>query len=270
MYPYISTNEKGQLLPIASTVKVKEVDKAIISKLIQKLLIVLGNNLYSVILRGSVACGKAIEKISDLDMIIFPRNYLESQRVQVEALSVRLTIEYSGYYSLIDLSYVNRKELLDIDKNIRMILNITLTGITVYGENIISQFEPMFLTKELASKIANQAIIETRDNLLRFETGLKGFSYMGLERDVAFFCVWTMRVICRGLIAPVMIQNGKFTLNVETAGNEFINLYPELTDAVQQFLEWEKHPTGQESVIISKVGSFVKKFEQICKECSLF
>lgn len=269
MYPYILADENGHLMPIASITKVLQKDKEIVSKILSSLKELIGDNLRSVILRGSVACGQAIEKISDLDIIIFPYQYTENQKVQVEDLSRKLSPNLIYRYCLVDLSYVDFIELDFKEKNTRMLMNIKLVGITIYGEDVIKLIKPFKVSLELATRIYNQTIYETEYNLELLSTGIGDFFYMGVKRSVDFFCVWMMRVICRGLIAPVMLKSPLFTLNVEASGNEYIRFFPEHKIYIEQMLEWEKHPIYNSQIIVLHVKQFLPLYKKLCNDLGI-
>lgn len=251
-------------MPLASEDKITDADKKTIAEITDGISAVLGSNLRSIILRGSVACGRALDGISDLDLVIFPYDFSENQRGQIEGLSVSLSPGLKNRFSLIDLSYVDAGELRYVEKNARMILSLKLTGIVIFGEDIISDIEPMKISQQTARRIAGQALRETKDNVDLLAAGTREFPYMGVNRGTGFFCVWMMRVLCRGLIAPVMAREPVFTLNVEAAGAEYIRLFPEHAPYVERLLEWEKRPTQDAHEIILLVNEFAPLYREAC------
>ena len=268
-YPYISIDKNGYLIPIASTSTVRPETLKTALALIEEIDKECDKNLHSIILRGSAACGMEIPKHSDLDIMIFPKEYSKKQKGNIEKLALRLSQVYERTYALIDLSYIDYNELSDMEKNIRMILNAKLTGITLYGEDIVSVIPQIFFDINLAGRIARQAIRETKENINVLKKGMEHFYYMGRKRDIKFLCIWMMRVICRGLIAPVMTHRKVFTLNVETSGKEYISLFPEHEDLITSFLEWEKFPLSNKEEITISVDRFMPQYEKVCLQCGI-
>ena len=268
-YPYISISGEDFLIPIASLKTLRNESLQTASTIIEALHKECENNIRSIILRGSVACGMEIPKHSDFDMMIFPITYFENQKTIVESLAANLSKTYRDTYSVIDLSLIDYKELFDYEINNRMILNAKLTGITLYGDDLISDIPNIKFDINLAGQISRQAIRETKQNLITLKNGLDKIFYMGVKRDTQFFCIWMMRVICRGLIAPVMTKKKVFTLNVEVAGKEYISLYPEHESIITQFLEWEKNPTGNPDILYDLVRNFISKYVEVCVLCKI-
>lgn len=268
MYKTIPISSEGILLPIAKEKPAAAYQNAI-STIITDILEELGaDKVRSIVLRGSIACHLDIPGISDLDLVIFLHQYSDRACTLLEELAAKETEHWRDLVSLVDLS-CERFDLLttDIFHN-RLYLNLKLTGITLWGEDLISLLPEISHNRVLAERIARQTWLES---LQTYEliSGKQTVSFMGESRGCDFLCVWFMRSFCRGLISLVMLKRQVFSLHVQSCALLFEEQYPMHASLAKRCRELECAPTKDWEYLREVTTEALNVYHALCEELSM-
>lgn len=264
----IPLSPSGKLMSIAKSAPA-DAYRDMIRQVVDNILSTLGEDqVRSIVLRGSIACHTDIPGISDLDMVIFLHHEFEDAQRMLADLAARETLRWKELVSLIDLSCAQFNLLTTrIDHN-RLYLNLKLTGVTLWGEDLVAQLPDVSFDRDLIRRIALQTWQESNQTykLIREQTKL---SYMGDERGCDFLCVWFMRSYCRGLIAPVMCKEEIFSLHVQTCARLFEALFPQYATLARRCREMECAPTHDWQELQQLTLQALNVYHRLCKDYDL-
>lgn len=264
----IPISDGGLLLSIAKE-KPAEAYQAPLKAIVADILETLGpKNVRSIVLRGSVACHTDLPGISDLDLVIFLRDHSGEACAQLEALAARETERWRALVPLVDLSCERFDRLTtDIFYN-RLYLNLKLTGITLWGEDLIALLPDIAFDRALAGRIARQTWLESLQTF-RLISRKQTVPFMGESRGCDFLCVWFMRSFCRGLIAMVMLKRRIFSLHVQTCADLFGEQFPQYAPLAKRCRELECAPTKDWEQLAATAAEALRAYEALCGELSL-
>lgn len=265
MLKTIPIDQDGFLLPIAKMNPAPAYRDAI-AQIVEDIVDELGADaIRSIILRGSIACHLDIPGISDMDFVIFLRQYSKEAGNALETLAAKETTRWKHLVSLVDLS-CERFDLLTtaVDHN-RLFLNLKLTGITLWGEDLVAQLPPIRLDRSLAIKIARQTWTESKQTAERIMDKMV-VRFMGENKGCDFLCVWFMRSFCRGLIAFTMLKEQVFSLHVQTCARLFEKQFPQYAELAQVCRELECAPTNDWQHLQAITKEALRVYETLCNE----
>lgn len=268
MLKTIPVDQNGYLLPISKDTPASAYRDAI-AQIVCDIVGKLGpDTVRSIVLRGSIACHLDIPGISDLDIVIFLHQYSKEASDALERLAAEETARWKHLVSLVDLS-CERFDLLTtaIDHN-RLFLNLKLTGITLWGEDLIAQLPSIKLDHSLAAKIARQTWVESNQTAERIKNK-KVVHFMGEHRGCDFLCVWFMRSFCRGLVAFTMLKEQVFSLHVQTCARLFEKYFPQYADLAKICRELECAPTNDWEYLQDITNEALQAYETLCNELAL-
>lgn len=230
----------------------------IVNNLVEGIIKISGDNVRSILLRGSVAYKNVLPGISDIDMVIILKQMIDDQRIQIENFAALKAAEFAEVFSTVDLSCYEYETCL-LPENNRLFMNIKFSGLVLYGENVIKLMPDVYCDISLAEKIFRQTVMESKETLqlIREKTIVE---YMGIKRQPAFLCVWYMRSFCRGLIALTMLKEKRFSLNVKNCCEEFVKYFPEYNELIRECENLEKNPSNNWEYIESIAGRALAEY----------
>ncbi len=238
---YIPDDGKGCLLSIAAEENITDNYRSILMQIVEDILEETDRNVESIVLRGSLAYGGFIEGISDLDLVIFPAKNADLSKERLGKLAAEESQRYKELFSLVDLS-VEQIDRIGYDWTCnRLWLNLKLTGITIYGEDLLKNLPVCIKGKGLSDDIFRQTIKDSEE-CLEWISQKKKMHYMGEERGADFLCVWFMRNIIRGFGAVILQKKNIFTMHLTTCCLEMSKLYPEYEELILRVWTAERSP----------------------------
>lgn len=261
---YIPIDKEKNLLNIANKEYLSNTDKEIINKIANNVLAVLPNGRGRIYLRGSLAYGKFVEGISDMDMVVITDTITTESKETLDSLIDKYNIEYANRYQIVDISYYSKEIFLDPMNN-RLLMNILFTGILLYEQDFNFELPKLIFDKDLQVRIATQTIRDCLSTLEKIENKTS-ILYMNKIRGADFLCVWFMRDICRGLIALVMNKKEVFSLNVSTCCYEFSITFPEYADFAYDLWRAERFPCKDWDELIPLAKNAIKVYENLISE----
>lgn len=265
METYIPVEADGTMQSIAQT-RIQESYEPVLRLICADILGLVGEkNIRSIILRGSVACHTDIPGVSDLDLVIFPWTYSEELAGKLGELACEESERWGKLFSLVDLSCERFERLLTDVSYHRLYLNLKLTGVTLWGENLIARLPAPRCDRETALKIARQTwqeSCETADHIF----AQRHLPFMGEMRGCDFLCVWFLRSFCRGLIVPAMLSDQVFSLNVQTCAVVFAHKYPQYAKLADRCRQLECDPTDEWERLQEVTSECLELYRQVCVE----
>lgn len=190
-------------------------------------------DLVSVLLRGSVARGTAVDGVSDLDLVVVVCN--PNQRDLKLALpgSPKLKIE---------APQVNPDGLLGPDAHKRWLpFNLSFSGWTLYGRDIIAELPPPSLGRHAIAHLPRA------DRWL--SSWEKEFLECSNEARQKMICAWLMKRIVRSLFEAVMIKRRVYTRDIYPCAEIACSDYQEYAEHIWRAAELAVFPTAQLSEI---------------------
>lgn len=238
---YIPVLEDGSLVSIVQGA-VEEKYEPIVNAIVADIVELCGDNLRSIILRGSVAYKNVLPGISDIDMVIILKQCGNEKQKELECLAAKEAGRFQQTFSTVDLSCYLFDECLKPENN-RLFLNLKLTGMVLWGEDVLEKLPTVYCDNMNAERIVQQTIRESVE-VLDWIRNKKEMVFMGIKRGCSFLCVWFMRNYCRGLIAFTMCKRHKFALDIRTCCEEFMQEFPEHAGLTERCRKLEMDPTN--------------------------
>lgn len=265
---YIPIDEKKNLLNISDEKNLSSVDREILGVIVKDIAKILPGGKGRIYIRGSLAYGRFLEGISDMDMVVVTDNITPESEKALEQLISEYNKKYADRYGIVDISYYPEDVFKD-PKNNRLLMNILFTGILLYENDLCPELPTLSFSKELQKRIASQTLDDCRATLKTIENHTP-VMYMDKQRGADFLCVWFMRDFCRGLIALVMNKKEVFSLNVSTCCYEFAKSFPDYEDFVLELWELERKPCNNWDTLAAVAKNALDVYEKLIKEEGIF
>jgi uncharacterized protein len=208
----------------------------------------LGDELISIYLRGSVALGEAVPNRSDLDLLVLTRSEPEAE---LEALR-EAALNAFPFLEDVDIGLCRADDV----------------GVTLFGTCVQSYLlvEARLLAgRDLAldkpamrpdAKFARSRFpdFETEANwLMGMLIGTEPLAhYRGVVRPASFWAKWTMRAVMRTTHLVAMTSTGLYSNHLATCCKLALDHFPENTEWIQRAFENERHLTSDpaESAVV--------------------
>lgn len=203
-----------------------------------------GRDLYSVYIRGSVALGRAIDNISDIDSIAL----VNMSREKID-LSWRQAFEAEFAKSFL---FINGVEIIvqplgNIGKGSRIM--IKTQAVCVYGEDISDTLPSLKPGEGMAQHIFGlERDIKNMKDFLRQD-----------DKDSAEIqrkCTWIMKRILRSGCELVMERSQSYTRDLYPCYELFARYYPQKDAEMYRVLEMAVNPTSNRREIINILDDF--------------
>ena len=197
-----------------------------------------GRWLHSVYVRGSVAKGKAICGVSDLDMTAVIGRLLSKSDFEWRDEFLAQISKTASFISSIELPLYTRNQLLNRPGHERERFFLKTQSVCVCGDDLavtIKDFAPSRRTIFYASSLTERLNYATA--CLRTCT------------DTERTCRWIMKNIVRAGFEIVMEREGKYTRDLYPCYRAFSRHYPELSDQMRRALKLAIEPTQDVSRI---------------------
>ncbi len=215
------------------------------------------NEVHSIYLRGSVAQGLDIEKISDLDMfaLIYDKNnnYISWKNVSwTKQFQKKLYMKYQ-LQSQIDLGYSTYTPNINkMDLKIQMLLKTQ--SLCVWGQDIIPKIQEFKPGEEM---IINLRWIESDLN-----NTLQKLQSTDNSETIKKLCKTIMKIIVRSGFELVIQREAKFTNHLYQCYETFSKYYPDKKKSMHKALDLFLNPTDIKStiiLIIEELGFWIVK-----------
>jgi len=205
----------------------------------------LGNNLLSIYIRGSVAAGRFINYVSDVDIIVIFNKRLPTTILKdFQVFSQRLNSRYK-FVNGFDIFIVSLKDLLESRELNKLRVYLKTQSVCLKGEDTVAQwnkFKPdRSLSKYLLSNIDSEFTF--------IEMALSGSAkanYNKQRRDINFWRVWMSRTVLRFSLYASLPKHGLYTNDLLDCHQIVSSLYPELTSDLDRAISLSQSPSKSE------------------------
>ncbi len=258
-------DKNGFIINQAGKNKIQAKYKPIIEEIVDLYSKRLGDNLVGVYLRGSIAEGKAIPNLSDLDSIAITEKEIPSEKLRWSAVYSKQLEKKYPFVKGIELAIVPLKTVLRSKEYFHLRVCLKTSGFCLYGKDLIPLLSPVKPGKKLALELYGDISRELRQLKAIFSGKSKNTSYLFIARPTKFWCIWTMRVLLRSGLCLVMINEPIYSRDLKTCFEEFSKSYPEYKKYMQQALYWSKNPTNDNKLLLTFLDDFGPKFINLWK-----
>lgn len=227
---YLYPDEHGFLPNKSSKERIQDKWLPAIESVIEAYKDILGDQLLSIYLRGSVAKGEAIDTIADLDTISFTKKHVDFDK-KISRKHKKKIMEDFPFIEDVEISIISTDQLED-KKGIITILKTS--GVCIYGEDILKNLpQPKIGTDTLP------LFKKLKENHL--PEALKELDDFPENRDKV--CSWIMKRILRNAHGLVQERSRKYTRDLYRCYEDVSKFYPEKEGALKEALRLAIFPT---------------------------
>ncbi len=264
---YFAANHANELSSIANTKMIDNSEelKTAIEDIKNSILMELQDGVEAVVLRGSLAYGGFIKGISDLDLVVFLKPQTAERASVLENLAGIASNKYGHLFSMVDISGVIFNDVWQNENNTRLYLNLKLTGITLYGADLIPKLPACVCDQTLLKKLYCQTLEDSADTLKKIDKA-ETIEYMGKQKGCDFLCVWFMRNIIRGFAVPVYLKKKVFTMHLTTCCYELSLLFPQHKELIEEIWLSERKPLQNWEELASLCRRALGLFKTVCAD----
>jgi hypothetical protein len=257
-------DNNGYVVNEAGVAKVQLKYRPVISDVIKLCTGILGNNLKSVMIRGSVSVGRAIPNTSDIDVIaVVNKTISKTKQTLIFQQTDSLEAKYP-FVSLIDITVLSMPEFMNSKQFTNLKVYLKTQSFCAWGENIIDELPTVKPGKELAIQMYGNIESEFSDLKKIFE-GIMEKTYLGKVQPISFWCVWLTRILLRSGLGLVMLKRPVYSQDLMTCCEVFSEEYPQYKESMEKALHYSLNPTNDSKEILSYINSFIPKFVELWK-----
>lgn len=258
-------DKNGFVVNEASAVKVQPEYRPVISDVIKLCTGILGNNLKSVMVRGSVSVGRAIPNTSDIDVVaVVDKSISKTKQTLISLQTDSLEAKYQ-FISLIDITVLSMPELMSSRQFINLKVYLKTQSFCAWGENILDKLPAVKPGKELALQMYSNIESEFSNLKKIFEGKTKNLAYSGKVQPIRFWCVWITRVLLRSGLGLVMFKRPVYSQDLGTCCGIFSEAYPQYKKLMEKALYYSLNPTNNSEEILIFINTFIPKFVELWK-----
>jgi len=248
---FLRTDKQGHIVNTARVDLIPEKWKPAVDAIVQKAKEQYGDDLHSVYLRGSVAKGKVVENVSDIDTyIIVDLPNEEIDRSWATPFKKELIKKYP-FVSDVELIIT---PLAGLENRKGQKIMIQTQSVCLYGTDLAAQLSPI---KPGTGSVQHAQHIE-RDIHKTKEELQKDLEDGEIRKE----CTWIMKRILRTGCELVMERSGKYTRDLYPCYEVFAEYYPEKEKEMWRVLELAINPVAEKEEIqnaLSGIGAWISK-----------
>lgn len=246
---FLAVDKDGFFMNEAAWEKVVEPWRSIVNQTRDVYREIFGNHLRSVYVRGTVAQGRAVESISDIDtMAIIDVEPTDRQKNLLKKAREQLGTE-AAFAAGVELEVHTQEELLDPGRNDQVRFIIKTQAALVEGHDF-SQDLPKYRpdTPGLAEGLyANYPVVlqRSKDRLTNSQT----------PQEIQKWCRWAMKRLIRRAAAVMIPATGKYSRDLYPIYQLFSDRYLSKAAEMKQALIWAIEPNPQKEEVIALLDS---------------
>lgn len=243
----MEVDDNGNLVNEAGIDKIQDKWRGAVDDFVTAVKENLGEKVLGIYIRGSVAKGKAIDDVSDLDTItildVSPQELPELDFSWRNEARDILKEKYP-FQEKIEFQFLSKDDLTFGDTFI-----LKTQSVCVEGEDITKDWEPIKLTDETIMKLRGGI----QDKLDRAVESIKATDDASIiERDLKWIC---KRFLRRGMLF-VAIRANAYTRDLYPSYELFSKYYPEKEPEMRQALEYALNPVSDKKNVLVFIESF--------------
>lgn len=226
---YIPCNKKGEFVNTCSLEGLDDNWTMAVEQTLETYQKVLGDNLESFYLRGSVAKGKVVDNVSDIDCMALVYD-VEGATSKKEILKEQLKSLTMDFPKVTDIECFITTEK-SISKSSRFLL--ATQALCLYGQNHFSDERYTLRAASVHENNIQRELLEVQQRFLDNKE----------RQDTKIMLVrWLSKRLLRSLCEIVREQTGKYTRDVYYCREAFLEVYPEYKELTMKFLNAVVNP----------------------------
>ncbi len=201
--------------------------------------------IYSIYVRGSVATGRAIDAVSDVDLLVVtekPTRDVYKQRVFCSLAELNKKFPFITRF---DVGYYTAKDIVNIKERVL----VKLRSVCVYGKNISNKIPALRPGRDICVTLLGLPK-EIEQTLQEIEEG-----YYTNENTKAM-CTWMMKRLVRGGLELVSERDGVYTRDLYMCYENFSAHYPAYKENSYEALRLAIYPENN----VPKIKKIIKTF----------
>ena len=247
----LQTDENGYLISEADASYIVEPWKSVVEDTKNTYLSHIDEeHIHSMYVRGTVARGKGIEGVSDVDTFVVTTCDPDELDLSWGRTERKKLEEKHSFVSGVEFDIKWYDEVFGpTDGGFEDRFTIKTQSACVYGEGLSSHIEPCKADVATARRLGNDfesALSKAKNRLNEAST----------PEEKRFWCRWMMKRILRGGFLLVMPQEQGFTRDLYPSYERFARWYPEKASQMRQALEWAINPTDEVQQVLAFLETF--------------
>lgn len=243
-------NSNGYIETEVSFDKIKPRHKAILDRINEDLVQNFSKKIHSIYLYGSVATGKAKNKVSDLDILIVFKKKLDAVEMKkLEEIQNKLTEQHLNSFREIGLESVDLVSVLNKQHLSGYACFIKHLCVFLWGVNLQAKFPKFKPTIAVAFEFngdLEKVMKKAKEKLKKFHNSN--------ENELQKKSI--MKKIIRTSFGLVMPRNNSWTTDLKIMSQTFIQYYPEYENQIKTALQWAKLPPQNNQAIFDFMDDF--------------
>ncbi len=192
----------------------------------------------TVMVRGSIASGKAMSPFADADIVVVSGTPPNRTRLQAMAEGLHLL---HPVVTEVDIAWLSLDQLLGDASGEQRRVNLATCSVCVRGASL-AQMLPRYRPDAKLSRALYPDLPKELLRLSRVITTEPVPDYGYTPRDARFWCTWSMRTVLRGLHALVMARHGVYQAELRGCAANIAEALPEFSEIAKQALAWAPDP----------------------------
>lgn len=200
---------------------------------------------YSIYVRGSVATGRAIDHVSDVDFLVVTQKQTRDVYKQRVFCSLSTLTGEFPFVTRFDVGYYTAKDIVNIKERVL----VKLRSVCIYGKDISHKIPTLKPGRDICVTLLGLER-EIEQTLSEIEEG-----YYTKDNTKAM-CTWMMKRLVRGGLELVSERDGVFTRDLYLCYENFSAHYPKYKKYSYQALGLAIYPEDN----IPKIKKVIKTF----------
>ncbi len=233
-------DESGHILNLTSHTSLQRCWRQLLETVL-KSLVESTSNIHSIYVRGSVAVGRAIKDVSDLDLIVVAFNDYEKNQAACEVIKNNHS-HSDSFCKKIDISLCTDEMLLSPSDTSRFF--IKTQSLHIYGRDISHAIPSFGIDTNLISHcwMNDKGVLEML---------IKHLSSNDVEINIQEWCVWLMKMIVRNAFLTVMTKAQCYTRDLWPCYDIFSHYHlNEISDSIYAALKLAVEPSKNSDEVI--------------------
>lgn len=246
---FLEIDERGWFVSAARIEDLQEEWRPALDTLTEACRREVGDALHSFYVRGSVACGVAVQGSSDLDTVLVVHDDEGERRPAWQHPVATAVLAQSPFVTDVEVVVVGRGALLrsvvdprgagPVTDQWRFLL--ALWGRCLAGTDMLPELGRFRPGPEVAY-VLRSLPTDLREFEARLAKARVQPSSPAVEAELRRLCVWTCKKLLRSGAELAMLQDGRFTRDLAPCSQRFAKRLPEHADTARRLLEWAIQP----------------------------
>ncbi|PHQ78837.1 MAG: hypothetical protein COB66_08080 [Coxiella sp. (in: Bacteria)] len=250
---FLSKDKNGFLLNDTSTEKILDIYKPLIVEVKKTIMDILGDNIHSIYLTGSIPRGMAAPEQSDLDMFTILQPSCDDKNISAIQQHCNTLLSNNSLVSKIDVESWTFSEMFPLStrlnnikvKNTLSIYDIILknSSLCIFGNDLSKYIPPI----KPGIALANDELIEIHPDIQQAKLSIITAEN---SNQIQYWCRRVMKNIIRSGFCLCMPTIQEQTRDIDLCAQIFFKYYPDIHYIVDLALNWVQTPSCDPHEII--------------------